>query len=132
VSASRTAALWIADGTVKLRMPEFDEAAVADIKASFCAEWRQYDRTTQVWSFLITQYERVKACVERHFAVALVGEVPGVQLEDGSRELAQLIPDLPADVVRKVYRLLMFEIHPDRGGDPELARRVNDAWAKLP
>ena len=32
-----------------------------------------------------------------------------------------------ADTIRAAHRRLVAEAHPDRGGSPELARRLNDA-----
>lgn len=129
----KVANIWIEDGWVKLRMPYYDEAAVADLKASFCADWRTYDRKTNTWSILITQFERVVAFARTHFAnVVRVGEVPKAITEEiYLDELAELLRDLPSDVLHKVYKLLMFECHPDRGGDPVLAARINAAWAKI-
>ena len=37
--------------------------------------------------------------------------------------------DAQADTVKKKYRKLARELHPDRGGDPEKLKSVNAAYA---
>ena len=42
-----------------------------------------------------------------------------------------LLEDLPLKVLRKVYRLVASETHPDHGGDAEVMAKVNAAWRKI-
>lgn len=42
-----------------------------------------------------------------------------------------LVAGLPQDVLKKVYRLIATECHPDRGGSTEVMQRVNAAWDKI-
>lgn len=130
--SERVATIWIADGAIKLRMPYYDECAVADLKGTFCSSWRRYDRKTNVWSILVTQLERVQAFARRHFRVVYLGDLPSIQRDTTHlSELAELLGDLPGDVLHKLYQALIFELHPDRGGDPELAQRLNDIWRAM-
>jgi len=40
-------------------------------------------------------------------------------------------PEAPGDVVKSSFRALMSKLHPDQGGDPEAAARLNVAYAVL-
>jgi hypothetical protein len=128
----RSVTIWVEDGVLKLRMP-YDEIAVADFKDSFCSDWRSYNKKTTVWSLIITQQARLEDFCRRHFGkIIYLGELPPAsEMCAYVVELADLIWELPDELVKKVYQLLIFETHPDRGGDADLARRVNDAFRKL-
>ena len=127
----RAVTLWVEDGELRFRMP-YDEIAIEDFKDAFCADWRRY-LGKGVWSLVITQQARFEEFCRRHFGkIVYLGELPpATEVETYAAELAEIIRELPGDLVKKVYRLLIFETHPDRGGDRELAIRVNDAFAKL-
>ena len=45
--------------------------------------------------------------------------------------LLQVRRDASAEVIAAAYRRLMRDAHPDRGGDAELARRLNGAYEVL-
>jgi hypothetical protein len=125
--------IWVKDGELKLRMPHYDQIAVEDFKRSFCAEWRSYEKKTRTWSLIITKQIELEEFCRRHFArIVYLGEMPTYSEEAAyASELADLIEALPLALVKKIYKLLVFELHPDRGGDPELFRRATDAWEKI-
>jgi DnaJ-class molecular chaperone len=37
----------------------------------------------------------------------------------------------PDDVLKKVYRMIAAEIHPDKGGAPEAMIVLNTAWSEI-
>ncbi len=127
----RAVTIWVESGELRFRMP-YDEIAIADFKDSFCADWRRY-LGKGVWALVITQQARFEQFCRRHFgSVVYLGELPpAVEIETYASELAEIVHELPGDLVKKVYKLLIFETHPDRGGDADLARRVNEAFRKL-
>lgn len=45
--------------------------------------------------------------------------------------LLQVHPKATSDVIKKAYRALMLKNHPDKGGDEQLAQRLNTAYAIL-
>ena len=47
--------------------------------------------------------------------------------EEAARRLLGVAPDADADAIRAAHRRLAAEVHPDRGGSAEDARRVNAA-----
>src|SRR5256885_910956 len=49
-------------------------------------------------------------------------------LEDAIIEFFRL---LPFEAAKAAYRLAIQELHPDRGGDPVKAARLNAAWQRI-
>jgi hypothetical protein len=125
----KTATIWVQDGELKLRMP-YDVAAIEAFKRTFCAEWRWYDRKTKVWSLIITKQFALETFCRLHFAkVVFLGDMPSMRQEPVfAEELAAIIGEIDAPLLDKLYKLLIFELHPDRGGDEDLCRRVLVAY----
>ena len=42
-----------------------------------------------------------------------------------------VVATAPTAVIRRAFAIQMHKHHPDKGGDPEMARRLNDAWSCL-
>ena len=51
---------------------------------------------------------------------------PGTE-EAEARAILGVAPDDDADAIRAAHRRIVATVHPDRGGSPELARKVNAA-----
>ena len=47
--------------------------------------------------------------------------------EGEAREVLGVAADADADTIRAAHRRLIAAVHPDRGGSPDLARRINAA-----
>ena len=39
--------------------------------------------------------------------------------------------DADQDAIKKAYRKLQMQHHPDKGGDPEMSKKINDAYSVL-
>ena len=65
-----------------------------------------------IWRFLLRRPKR-RTLVDRNEAQA--------------RAVLGVGPDADADAIRAAHRRLVANVHPDRGGSAELARRVNAA-----
>ncbi len=55
-------------------------------------------------------------------------------LQDDERDYYDLLHvgrDAPEEIIRSSYRMLMQRHHPDLGGDPAIAARINEAYAVL-
>ena len=46
-------------------------------------------------------------------------------------DLHQLIEHANYETLEKIYKLVMLDVHPDRGGSTEQAQTVNVAWAEI-
>lgn len=51
---------------------------------------------------------------------------PGIKAEEAARILG-IARDASADDIRAAHRRLIAKLHPDTGGSPELAARINAA-----
>lgn len=128
----RVASVWLEDGELKILMP-YNAAAVREFKRRFGSGWRWYNRKTHVWSLIATKQEELESFLRQYCShVVFVGGLePAIEIPAYAEELAQIIRELPPDLCKKIYRLLIFETHPDRGGNPDLARRINEAFKKI-
>lgn len=52
---------------------------------------------------------------------------PLIRDEAEARAVLGVGPEADADAIRAAHRRLVAQVHPDRGGSPDLARRVNAA-----
>lgn len=50
---------------------------------------------------------------------------------DATDPYRAMLEGLPHATLKKIYRLIAVEHHPDKGGDGELLKRVNAAWDRL-
>jgi hypothetical protein len=126
-----TITFWLEGSEIKMRFP-YDEGFIDDLKHTFCAAWRSYDPTTRIWGVTATKWPALRELARRHFLhIEAVGELaPMTSVDVATDELAAILPDLPRAVVDKVYRLILAEVHPDRGGSLDLSQRVGEAYAK--
>jgi curved DNA-binding protein CbpA len=46
-------------------------------------------------------------------------------------DVLHLKPDAPPEVVAAAYKALAFKHHPDRGGDEEEMKRINDSHDRI-
>jgi hypothetical protein len=121
-----TATVWVEDGELKLRFP-YDAHIIDQLKERFCAAWRWYDKKRRIWSITLGQRAAAESFCREHFGkVVFLGELPMTTEEQP--KLAALLDSLSPDLVAKVYKLLLFETHPDRGGDADTFRKVQDAY----
>lgn len=92
----------------------------SDSLAAYYLDWGNFNNTGK---------EDVNALLN-DFWQRMAGQVP----EDERRQaLAEL--DLPEDAsvqqIRRQYRILIHQHHPDKGGDTEVTRKLNAAYRKL-
>jgi len=60
--------------------------------------------------------------------VLLLRRPARIVMDEGeAREVLGVAADTDADTIRAAHRRLIAAVHPDRGGSPDLARRINAA-----
>ena len=105
---------------------------VADLKR--ISAWaRSYDPATRVWTFDRGQLDRVWHLCETHLGDVHVDpelEPPPPRRAPDSRLelLGKLIAPLSEVGLKRVYRVVMDELHPDRGGDTRTCQEANATW----
>ena len=130
----KTATVWIDPDTrmIALRTP-YDSFLVASLKVAIPGRSRRWDGLRQVW--LIDQgfmAELEKLLATLNYKVedgTLPHEV--TTADDGDSPYHALLEGLSPEVLKSVYRVIALACHPDRGGDPEVMKRVNRAWARI-
>ena len=50
---------------------------------------------------------------------------------DGAYRILGIPPGSPVDVAKHAYRKLALKHHPDKGGDPEKLKELNEAWSNI-
>lgn len=126
---------------------EYDKRLVEIIKRTVPSSHRDYDPNTKVWTISWWYEDDVK---QRFIAVELDDEFQargeqGRRTRDQGRQqtsssantpvtlediFASLFSVLPSDLAPRAHRALVRTLHPDAGGDHEIAVALNRAWDK--
>lgn len=149
--------LIIGDGDKLVVAFPYDPVVVASFKDYFHYQDRKWDPDAKAWVCPATPLvlARLKIWAEAHggggviepSAMAAVyannrqggytdqhkppPPPPRPAAGQGTSPYHDMIARLPPDVLKKVYRLIATECHPDKGGSTEIMQRVNAAWDKI-
>jgi hypothetical protein len=127
------ATLWVKDGYIFVKTPydpEFVQELKADIPSS-CRTWMGVDK---VWRIAAAYHEDLLSVVKKHYGepTVLEQETQVVVVGDsGNDPFGAMLKVAPDEVLKKVYRMIAAEIHPDKGGKPEDMVTLNQAWAEV-
>ena len=72
-----------------------------------------------IWAVWRLLFAKPKRAAPRPLAV--------IADEAEARAVLGVAPDADGEAIRAAHRRLVGQVHPDRGGSPDLARRVNAA-----
>jgi hypothetical protein len=129
--APKQATLWADGGWIHIRSP-FIREYVDALKAEISSAYRRWNPLEKTWSVDVSQLELLIEISERYFTVNVIEQaVPEVIVEGGHDAYSELLSGLPNDVLKKVYRTIALECHPDKGADPKLLSTANVAWEKI-
>jgi hypothetical protein len=108
------------------------DSAGHKIDGFFPAALRRFDYSRKLWLFDQSLMDKVEEFLTIHkFQVTdgtLAEERQGSN--DGSA-YTELLAPLPDELLKRVYRLLATECHPDKGGSHEVMTKINQAWARI-
>jgi len=137
-----TPRIWAENGWIKCKVP-YSPNYVADLKATISWKLRQWSPSEKVWMVDPSCLDEAIEVAKRHFpntvimngspdATAAAGPVERDPLEDGTYgTMANLLRAASNDGVKRVYKALAADLHPDRGGDSDTMRRLNTAWDRI-
>jgi hypothetical protein len=129
--AAKTATLWAEAGWIHIRSP-YNAQYVSDIKVEIDRSYRKWNPDSKTWSVDVSMLDTLITISERYFTVNVIEQaVPEVIVEGGHDAYSELLSGLPNDVLKKVYRAIALECHPDKGADPKLLSAANVAWEKI-
>lgn len=131
--ANGKATLWVKDGYIFVKTP-YVEAFIQELKADIPYQARVFLKTEKVWRVDAAYHEDLHDVVKKHFGepTILEPEQKVVVLEGGTKDpFGAMLRVAPPDLLKKVYRMIAAEIHPDRGGKPEDMVTLNQAWDQI-
>jgi hypothetical protein len=131
MATSNKATLWVKDGYIFVKTP-YVEAFIQELKADIPYGSRVFLKVEKVWRVDAAYHEDLLSVVKKHFGepTILEPEVKEVVVVEGASKdpFGAMLRVAPAEVLKKVYRMIASEIHPDRGGKPEDMVTLNQAW----
>jgi len=126
------ATVWEVGDEIMIRTP-YDPEFVSAIKSAFHYADRRWDGDDKVWAVHRAQLPLLRKLLHRFYdQVEELGTLDPPMMAAAPCLYGDLLRHLPNDVLHKVYKTIVMEVHPDRrGGDLELCKQVNVAWDRL-
>jgi len=128
--ANARATLWVKDGYIFVKTP-YVEAFIQELKADIPYQSRVFLKVEKVWRVDAAYHEDLLSVVQKHFGEPTILE-PEQKIEVvASTEkdpFGAMLRVAPNDLLKKVYRMIAVEVHPDKGGKPEDMVTLNSAW----
>lgn len=128
------ATLWVDKGWIHVRTP-FDRAFIDALKALVPASDRRWDNDEKIWKVAAAWANELEPLVTRFYGPPTILEpevvvvaAPAGAAHDPFGALLRLAGD---DALKRIYRQLAAELHPDRGGSPERMIELNQAWEQI-
>jgi len=127
------ATLWVKDGYIFVKTP-YNPEFVQELKADIPSSMRTWMGVDKVWRIAAAYHEDLLSVVKKHYGepTILEQETQVVVVGDtGNDPFGAMLRVAPDDVLKKVYRMIAAEIHPDKGGAPEAMIVLNTAWSEI-
>lgn len=125
-----TATMWVDRGLglMCVRAP-YSPDFVKEFKDKVPEADRDFAFEEKVWKFSCHHLDLVITIVGKYFKLEMLPEIQ-VQTKSSSKVEA-LLTHVSKDTLNKVWKLVAFELHPDRGGDTEKFQEAKEAYEKL-
>jgi len=134
---------WVENGWAKCRLP-YSEDFVAELKEKIDWRLRSWSPSERVWMVDPSVMGVAEEVALKYFpdfvwlktspnaARTSVPEPPAERLEDGTYgTLANLLRVSSSDTLKRLFKNLAVDLHPDRGGDIETMKLLNTAWDRI-
>lgn len=125
------ATLWVKDGYIFCRSP-YSADFVQELKNDIHSSARVFLKVEKVWRVDAAYHEDLLSVVRKHYGepTILEPDVKEVVVVEGASNdpFGAMLRVAPNEVLKKVYRMIAVEIHPDKGGKPEDMVLLNQAW----
>lgn len=130
----RTATVWIDPETrmIAVRTP-YDTAFTASVKTMILPSLRRWDPTRKIWLVDQSMMDKLQELLGRLGYEVHDGTMAAETAtpSNGASPFHEMICDAPLDTLRKVYRVLAIDCHPDKGGNKDTMAKINVAWDKI-
>ncbi len=140
-----TPRIWAADGWIKCKTP-YDEARTplfaSKLKAAINWKLRQWSPSERVWLVDPSCLDTLKKLAKEYFPdVIMMNGTPDAAASGGMASdpveastygmMANVLRAASSEALKKVYKTLAVDLHPDHGGDNDTMRRLNTAWDRI-
>ena len=128
----KTATVWIDPETrmISVRTP-YDPAVIAAIKTMIPGPLRRWDTSRKIWLVDQSMMPKLEDMLGRLLYSVEDGTLPQERTATNGSPFHDMLCDVPMVTLKKVYRTLAIDCHPDRGGSSELMAKINDAWRQI-
>jgi hypothetical protein len=154
-----TPRIWAENGWIHCKVPfdsKISPAFVVELKNEINWKFRQYRKADNSWLVDPSCLEDLVRIARKYFPkIHVIGgrewtDPPDPSPETGRKSrqdapksrrivqetgtyqvIAELLRSASIDTLKRVYRALAADFHPDRGGDEDMLRRLNVAWDKI-
>lgn len=136
--------VWAENGWVKCKVPydpDITPIFVQELKDSIDWRLRQWSSSEKLWMIDPSQWSEIVRVARKYFKNVDVNEQESKEKDkEGSKSsfnenpyttIANMLRVSSAETLSKVYRILVADLHPDKGGDVETMKRLNIAWDKI-
>lgn len=150
MSPNTTVRIWWDTQISAYRLMSSYNAALVDVLTkNIPVSDRSYDKATKIWTFVerqlaplqallkmlqITPKITTRAEAEQHQQASQARAAGGNPLSTSSPidlAIIEFVKLMPFDAMLKGYRQAQMQMHPDKGGDPDIASRLNAAWNRV-
>lgn len=139
--AKVTPRVWAENGWIKCITP-YSEDFVEELKARINWRLRQWSPSERVWMVDPAALDDLMEIAQKYFPTISVVQNPQPQqqsmeppaevLEDGTYgTIANLLRASSTETLKKLFRMMAVDLHPDRGGDVETMKLLNTAWDRI-
>jgi hypothetical protein len=132
-TTDKRATLWVKDGYIFCKTP-YHVGFIAELKNDIPSHARSFLPADKVWRVAAAYHQDLMEVVTKYFGEPTIveQEVHVVAVGGGGNDpFSAMLRVAPDDVLKKVYRMIAAEIHPDKGGDPQAMVTLNAAWAAI-
>lgn len=152
MNTKRVATIWAENGWIKIRAPYSEQVTplfVEELKSNINWKLRQWSASEKVWMVDPSALDTLVEIAKKYYAQVTVlnnskdtGQEEGYdqfrfrgnKASKGNGEytvMAELLQAASMECLKKVYKVMVVEFHPDRGGDPDTMKRLNTIWDKI-
>jgi len=129
----KKATVWVDQGMINLRS-EYDPHFIQALKDEIPWQMRKWvGKPDNIWRVDVSFVDLVYSLLNRHnFQVTVVEQnQPVAAPSNGENPYKKMFLYLDNDTMSKVYKIIMFKLHPDKGGNPKHAQDVNEAYERI-
>lgn len=117
---------------IELEVP-YNAAFTDEFKKSIPAKKRQWEGANKLWFVARDQFDKLTILLGKYFDPNNIHllDFPAPQVSGDSWGRLYLVEGAPVQVVQAAYRALSMIHHPDKGGDSETMKSINEAYKEL-